>query len=147
MFFRPISNLPFVSKLIEKLVLDQLFRHLDHNNLWHTFQLAYRTKHGTETALLRVLNDLTASDSVSISILTLLDLSAAFDTIDHSILLTRLDSTFGIRDLALSYLQDRTQVVTVNGIKSFPSLLTCGVPQVPSWDQFSSFCILSLFLM
>ncbi|WP_419634815.1 RNA-directed DNA polymerase, partial [Thiolapillus sp.] len=128
------SNLPFVSKLIEKLVLDQLFRHLDHNNLWHTFQSAYRPKHSTETALLRVLNDLlTASDSGSISILTLLDLSAAFDTIDHSILLTRLDSTFGIRDLALSffrsYLQDRTQVVTVNGIKSSPSLLTCGVPQ------------------
>ena len=149
--FRPVSNLSFVSKLIQKLVLDQLFRHLDLNNLWHTFQSAYCPKHSTETALLRVLNDLTASDSVSISILTLLDLSAAFDTIDHSILLTRLDSTFGIRDLALyifrSYLEDRTQVVTVNGIKSFPSLLTCGVPQVPSWDQFSSFCILSLFLM
>ena len=65
--------------------------------------------------------------------LTLLDLSATFDTIDHSILLTRLDSTFGFRDLALSffrsYLQDRTQVVTVSGIKSSPSLLTCGVPQ------------------
>ena len=110
------------------------FRHLDHNNLWHTFQSAYRPKHSTETALLCVLNDLlAASDSGSIAILTLLDLSAAFDTIDHSILLTRIDSTFGIRDLALSifrsYLQDRTQAVTVNGIKSSPSLLTCGVPQ------------------
>ena len=119
---------------IEKLVLDQLFRHLDHNNLWHTFQSAYRSKHSTETALLPVLNDLlTASDPGSISILTLLGLSAAFDTVDHSILLTRLESTFGIRDLALSfvrsYLQDRTQVVTVNGIKCSPSLLTCGVPQ------------------
>ena len=105
-----------------------------HNNLWHTFQSAYRPKHSTETALLRVLNDLlTASDSGSISILTLLDLSTAFNTTDHSILLTPLDSTFGIRNLALSffcsYLQDRTQVVTVNGIKSSPSLLTCGVPQ------------------
>ena len=122
--FRPVSNLPFVSKLIEKLVLDQLFRHLDHNNLWHTFQSAYRP---------RVLNDLTASDSGSISILTLLDLSAAFDTIYHSILLTRLESTFGIRELALfffrSYLQDRAQVVTVNGIKSSPSLLTRWIPQ------------------
>ena len=81
------------------------------------------------TALLRVLNDLlTAPDSGSISILILLDLSAAFDTIDRSILLTRLNSTFGNRDLAQfffrSYLQDRTQVVTVNGIKSSPSLLT-----------------------
>ena len=67
------------------------------------------------------------------SILTLLDLSAAFDTVDHSILLTRLESTFGIRDLVLSffrsYLQARTQVVTVTGIKSSPSLLTYGAPQ------------------
>ena len=81
-----------------------------------------------------MINDLlTASDSGSIPILTLLNLSAAFDTIDHSILLTSVESTFGIRDLALSFfrscLQDRTQVVTVNGIKSSPSLLTCGVPQ------------------
>ena len=90
-----------MSRLIEKLVLDQLFRHLDQNNLLHTFQSAYCPKHGTETALLRVFNDLlTASDPGSISVLTLLGLSAAFDTIDHSILLTRLDSTFGIRDLA-----------------------------------------------
>ena len=44
---RTVSNLSFVSKLIEKLVLDQLFRHLDHNNLWHTFQSAYRPKHST----------------------------------------------------------------------------------------------------
>ena len=133
-----------MSKLIEKLVLDQLFRHLDHNNLWHTFQSAYRPKHSTEIALLRVLNYLlTASDSGSLSILTLLDLSAAFDTIDHSMLLTRLESTFGIRDLALSffcfYLQDKTQAVTLNGIKSSHGL--------SFWDQSSSFCILSLFLM
>ena len=91
-------------------------------------------QNSTETCLLRVLNDLlAASDAGSISILTLLDLGAAFDTIAHSILLTRLKSTFGIRDLALSlfrsYLQDRTQVVTVNGIKSPLLLLTCGVPQ------------------
>ena len=101
--FKPVSNEPVASKHIEKLVLDKLFCHLDPNNLWHNFKSAYRPKHSTETALLRVLNDLlTASDSDSISILTLLDLSAAFDTIDLSTLLTRLESTFGVRDLALS---------------------------------------------
>ena len=101
-----------MSKLIEKIVLGQLLCHLDQNNLWHTFQSAYRPKHSTETALLRVFNDLlTASDSGSISILSLLDLSTAFDTIDHSILLTRLENAFGVYDLALSffdsYLQDK----------------------------------------
>ena len=133
---------------LRNLVLDQLFRHLDHNNLWHTFQSAYRLKHSTETALLRVLNDLlTASESCSVSIPTLLYLSPAFDTMDRSILLTRLGSSFGIRDLALpffrSYLQDRTQKVTVNEIKSSRSLLTCEGPRAPpSGGQFSSFNIL-----
>ena len=120
--------------MASQLVLDQLFHDLDHNNLWHTFQSAYCPKHSTETALLRVLNDLlTASDSSCMSILILLDLRAAFDTINHSILLTRLESTFCIHDLVLSffcsYLQDRTQVVTVKEIKSCPSLLACGVPK------------------
>ena len=75
----------------------------------------FGTKHSTETYFLRVFNDLvTASDSGSLSILTLLDLSTAFDTIDHSILLTRLENAFGVSDLVLSffdsYLQGRTQV-------------------------------------
>ena len=78
-------------------------------------------------------NLLTASESGSFFILTLLDQSAAFDTIDHKIRLTYLENTFGILDLALSflrsYLQDRTHVVTVNEINSSPSPLACWVPQ------------------
>ena len=78
----------FVSKLTDKIVLDQLLCHLDQNNLWHTFQPAYRPKHSTEKVLLRVFNDLlTASDFGSIYILTLLNLSGAFDTIDSKTLL------------------------------------------------------------
>ena len=75
----------------------QLHAHLHKNNLCNLFQSAYRTGHSTETALLRVVNDLlTAMDEDKISVL-LLDLSAAFDTIDHQILLSRLETVFGIR--------------------------------------------------
>ena len=89
--FRPGSNLTFVSKLFEKIVLHQLLCLLDQNNLLHTSQSAYRPKHIAET-LLWVLSDLlTASEFVCISILTLI--SAAFDTIDHNILLTHLENT------------------------------------------------------
>ena len=103
--YRLVSNLSFVPKrLNEKIVLDQLFRHLDQNNLWNTFQSTHRSKHSAETAVLRVVNDLqAASDSGSISILTLLVLSAAFDTIDQNIPLTRLENTFGVGDLALLF--------------------------------------------
>ena len=91
--FRSVSDLSFGFQHIEKIVLDQLLRHMNQRKIWHTYQSAYRLKHSTEAALLRVFNDLlTASDSGSISFLTLLDLCAAFDTIDHDILLTHLES-------------------------------------------------------
>ena len=84
-----VSNLSFISKVSERIVLSQLNEHLDHNNLLSPLQSAYRPKHSTETALLRIVNDLlTAMDNNKICILTLLDLSAAFDTIDYQILLT-----------------------------------------------------------
>ena len=132
--YRPISNLCFLSKLLEKVVLNQLNMHLSTNNLLNPFQSAYRQSHSTETALLHILNDLLLStDSGKVSLLTLLDLSAAFDTIDHTILLTRLQHTFGISDTALSwfssYLSDRKQTVLINDIYSQSAHLTCGVPQ------------------
>ena len=117
-----------------KIVLSQLLEHLEDNNLWHVFQSAYRWQHSTETALLRVFDDLlTSSDSDHISVLTLLDLSAAFNTIDHDLLLNRLRAVFGIRDTALvffgSYLSGRKQLVSVLGQESEPSSLLYGVPQ------------------
>merc|ERR1712243_226489 len=124
----------FLSKLLEKVVLNQLNAHLSANNLLNPFQSAYRQFHSTETTLLHILNDLLlATDSGKVSLLTLLDLSSAFDTIDHTILLKRLHHTFGISDVALSwftsYLSDRKQTVLINNIHSKPTLLTCGVPQ------------------
>ena len=102
--FHPISNLTFVSKLIEKAVALQLNDHILRHHLDETFQSAYKAFHSTETALVRVHNDiLTAIDNNNTVILLLLDLSAAFDTVDHSILLSRLSSRFGIKSLALFY--------------------------------------------
>ena len=131
--YRPVSNLSFLSKVLERIVPSQLNEHLNHNNLLSPLQSAYRPNHSTETALLRIVNDLlTAMDNNKICILTLLDLSAAFDTIDHQILLTRLQHSFGISGPALSwfssYLCNRTHAVTINSLQSQHTTLHYGVP-------------------
>uniref|UniRef100_A0A8C6SKQ3 Reverse transcriptase domain-containing protein n=1 Tax=Neogobius melanostomus TaxID=47308 RepID=A0A8C6SKQ3_9GOBI len=132
--YRPISNLPFISKVLEKVVAKQLCSHLQDNSLFEKFQSGYRTYHSTETALVKVTNDLLlAADAGLASILVLLDLSAAFDTIDHNILLQRLETDVGIRGTALSwfksYLSDRHQFVNVNQQSSPCSKVCYGVPQ------------------
>ena len=132
--YRPVSNLPFISKILEKVVLAQLQKHLTDNGLLEICQSAYRQHHSTETALLAVTDDLlTSMDNRLVSVAAFLDQSAAFDTLDHHILLQRLSSTFGISSLALqwieSYLSSRTQAVTVNGIMSHSVPLLFGVPQ------------------
>ena len=91
--YRPITNLPFCSKVLERVVTQQLSHHLSQHQLNELTQSAYRQYHGTETALTRVQNDiLLNADKGHISILISLDLSAAFDALDHQILLQRLDS-------------------------------------------------------
>ena len=132
--FRPVSNLPFLSKVLEKVVLVQLKKHLIDNNLYELYQSAYRQFHNTETALLKIYNDLLCeADANKISILALLDLSAAFDTIDHSILIERLFKTFGLSGRVLdwfrSYLTGRTQAVAVQDSLSPTCNLCFGVPQ------------------
>ena len=132
--FRPISNLPFLSKVLERAVASQLKHHLSANNLYETFQSGFRSNHSTETALLKMTNDLLlSSDAGNLNILILLDLSAAFDTINHSILLTRLETTFNITGTALSwftsYLSDRNQFIYINNCKSLTAPLPQGVPQ------------------
>ena len=132
--YRPVSNLSFLSKLIERIVCTQLVSHLKANGLYEIFQSAYREFHSTETALLRVQNDLLISvDETGGVILVLLDLSAAFDTIDHDKLLKLLSERFGIRGSALewirSYLSNRKQSVLIHGERSDELELIYGVPQ------------------
>ncbi|XP_049450826.1 uncharacterized protein LOC125900093 [Epinephelus fuscoguttatus] len=104
--FRPISNLPFLSKILERTVASQLRTHLTSNNLFECFQSGFRSKHSTETALLKITNDLLlSSDSGHLNILILLDLTAAFETINHSILLSRLKSSAHITGTALTWIR------------------------------------------
>ena len=99
--YRPISNLPFFSKLVEKVIVQQLNIHLDMNTLPDPFQSAYRHGHSTETALLRAKNDIAATlDEKGKVVLVTLDLSSAFDTINHDMI--RLQHSVGITDAALS---------------------------------------------
>ena len=92
--FRPVSNLPFISKVVEKAALQQLLVHCEKNAPLAKFQSCFRKYHSTETALLKVQNDILMSmDNKEVTLLVLLDLSAAFDTIEHSILLNILHAT------------------------------------------------------
>ena len=132
--YRPVSNLCFIAKILEKLVLSQVSSYLNSHNLYNTCQSAYRPGHSTETALLKVVNDLFLSlNKGNISVLALLHFSSAFDTIDHTILVHRLHTDFGFTDTVLqwfsSYLTDRTQYVSLCNHCSDFAPVHSGVPQ------------------
>ncbi len=166
--FRPISKLPFISKLLERAVYNQLDSYISMSNVLDTFQSGFRSLnqefakkikhfrsricrrslltfsdavsvlcrslHSTETASLKVSNDLLQIlDTGSDAVLVLLDLSAAFDTIDNSILLQQLEKWVGIQGTALqwlaSYLKDRTLSVSIGNFSSSSAPLLFGMPQ------------------
>jgi hypothetical protein len=132
--YRPISNLSVVSKLLERRVSRQLMNYLRSNDLLPSYQSAYWPFHSTETAVLCVLSDiLKAVDSGNVAGLVLLDLSAAFDTVDHDILLHRLNTSYGINGTAIqlfrSYLTGRSQYVCRGSVKLSIIRLVCGIPR------------------
>ena len=131
--FRPVSNLPFISKIVEKTVLPLLFKHCEGNAPLPNSQSGFRRFHPTETALLKVQSDVFVSvDPQKITLLVLLDLSAALDTIDHQILINVLENDFGIigsaRKWFASYLSGRKQRILINRT-SDDFHLSCGVSQ------------------
>ena len=132
--YRPISNLPVISKILERVVLHQLNNHLSENDLHSSEQSGYRPHHSCET-LLVTMNDniIKEIQADNIVIVVLLDLSAAFDTIDHTILLQKLLDDYNITDEAnkwfKSYLSGRSFSVKVNNVSSTFLSLLFGVPQ------------------
>ena len=132
--YRPISNLSYISKLVERIVSNRFATRVSNFDLFPVQQSAYRPWHSTETAVLSVHNALVrAIDNNQVSVLVLLDLSAAFDTVDHEILLSVLANRFGLSCAALawfqSYLSDRTQLFVHAGNETASYPVDCSVPQ------------------
>lgn len=132
--YRPVSLLSFVSKLTERVVHRRISDHLQQNNLMNPSQYGYKKHHSCETLLLKLVDDiLIAVDNNSGVIVLLIDLSAAFDTVDHSVLLSILQNKFRIKNTALewirSFLSGRSQKVKIGHSISEPLLITFGVPQ------------------
>ena len=132
--YRPISNLSFVSKLLERLVASQISSYFNTNDLFSPLQSAYRPRHSTEKALLKVINDASiAADQGIVTVVVLLDYSAAFDTVDHAVALDILQKKYGVSSSCLqwfrSYLSGRTFSVTVNCQTSDVIDLESSVPQ------------------
>jgi hypothetical protein len=132
--YRPVANLSFVSKTLERVIAKQIQDHMTQHQLHDPLQSAYKPRHSTETALLRIKSDIDcALDRGQGVVLLLLDLSAAFDALDHNILFERLTKEVGIQGKALdwckSYLTSRTHRINLSGTLSDPAQLTVGVPQ------------------
>ena len=133
------NNLPYASEIIERAAADQMFLHMITNGLYEPFQSAY--KQFCETAFFKVENDiLMAMDKQQVSVLLLLDISAAFETVNHDLLLRRLSDRCGIQGHAYKwlefYLSERSQMVRIKSETSNKVRLTCGVPQ---WSVFGPF--------
>ena len=131
--YRPVSVLPVFSKILEKIIYNRLINHFDTHCLLNSNQFGFRSNYSTSMAVLQLLDKIsTELDSKNYSVGIFMDLSKAFDTINHQILLDKL-AYYGIRGVAYelikSYLTHRSQYVFVNSVISECLPITCGVPQ------------------
>ena len=131
--YRPISVIPVVAKVFERIIYDQVYHYLSKNSLLTRHQSGFRSLHSTVTALLEATDSWAMNiDRGLINAVVFLDLKKAFDTVDHEILLRKLQY-YGIRQSSYkwfaSYLDNRTQICQINCCKSTPKSLKCGVPQ------------------
>ena len=138
--YRPISLLPSISKVIERIVYDQLYEYFNKNKLVYDSQYGFRQLHSTELAALEITDRLTQNiDEGKVSITIYLDLSKAFDTLNHQILLDKLDY-YGVKDTAnawfKSYLSSRNQFVSFGSHSSDMMPLSTGVPLVCFFDSY-----------
>ena len=148
---RPVSNLAYISKLAERSVFNQMHDHLVSSDLYPVLQSAYRRYHSTETALLKVRNDILMNkNSQRVTLLVLLDLSAAFDTVDHRTLLKRLTPCFGVRGKVLEYFsriyQDAASVSCLTGLNQIVLMCASGFHKGVALVLFCLSCTFQSFL-
>ena len=132
--YRPVSNLSFISKILEKVTLDQFNQHCQEHDLVPEYQSAYRKQHSCETSLVKLVNDILWNmQKQLVTVIVILDLSAAFNTVDHDQLLEVLETRYGIvggaKQWYKSYLQARRFRVAIDNTRSRPRQLDYSVPQ------------------
>ena len=132
--YRPVSNLPAILKFIEKAAIKQIQDHSNENNTTPTHQSAYRVNHSCETALLFLHNEILSSfEKQEITNLCAIDLSVAFDTVDHGIMMSTMKNIFGLSANTLSwlstYLAPHSFKVSIEGNMSADKPVTFSVPQ------------------
>ena len=131
--YRPISIIPVVAKVFERIIYDQLYAFLMDNNILSSYQSGFRSLHSTVTSLLEATDDWAYNiDQGNVNAVVFLDLKKAFDTVDHSILISKL-AVYGIGGASIewlkSYLSERNQKFFPNGSLSNNCVLSCGIPQ------------------
>ena len=146
--YRPISILPIFSKILERIIYNRLLAYLDKMHILSSNQYGFRKNYSTYMALIELIDSLSHSiDNNEYTIGIFVDLSKAFDTVDHKILISKLNH-YGIRGTPLmwfkDYLSDRKQTVKFNETVSSKMTVTCGVPQVLSLDHFYFFFTLTI---